>query len=264
MFTGPYDGIYPAVVDVLKDLIQPEDYYHTTHTRRIARTLHILLEQKPEGRLLELGTGGVMTLAIQALLPDIEIVVTNFDLSQEMTHTYEVSIGEYSGSFTAHAIDLESDSIPERTESFNWVLCCEVIEHMDVDPMFMLSEVNRVLRRDNGHLLITTPNVVSSRGLTKMVSGVEPYFYMQYHTDRSPYRHNYEYSIHSLMKVVKAAGFDGKIWTEDCFEDPMPNVVYKLKSAGFNIFHTGDNIISLSKKVSDVVDRYPKAIYVED
>lgn len=261
MFTGPYKDIDAPIVEVLKELILPEDNYHKTHTRRIARTLQIFSDQNPSGRLLELGTGGVMALAIQELFPEIEIIVTNFDLSQDMTHTYEVSIGEHSGSFTAHAIDLESDAIPEQSSSFDWVLCCEVIEHMDVDPMFMLSEVNRVLKLE-GNLLLTTPNVVSTRGLTKMVSGIEPYFFMQYHTDRSPYRHNYEYSIHSLMKVVRAAGFDGKIWTEDCFEDPMPNVVTKLNSAGFNILHTGDNIITLSKKKGDVNDRYPNAIYV--
>lgn len=263
MYTDPYNGIYPNVVEVLKDLIQPEDTYHVTHTRRIARTLQVLLDQKPKGRLLELGAGGAMTLAIQALLPDVEVVVTNFDLAQPMIHEYSATIGNYSNTFTAYAIDLESDAIPDESSSFDWVLCCEVIEHMDVDPMFMLSEVNRVLKK-GGRLLLTTPNVVSSRGLTKMMSGIEPYFYMQYHKDRSPYRHNYEYSIHSLTQVIKAAGFDGSIWTEDCFEDSMPSVVSRLNSAGFNIVHTGDNIISLSSKVSNVVDRHPRAIYVED
>ena len=66
------------------------------------------------------------------------------------------------------------------------------------------------------------------------------------------------------MQVIKAAGFDGSIWTEDCFEDSMPSVVSRLNSAGFNIVHTGDNIISLSSKVSKVVDRHPRAIYVEE
>ena len=48
---------------------------------------------------------------------------------------------------------------------------------MEIDPMFMLSEVNRALK-DGGKLLVTTPNVLSSRGLYKIIHGVEPYFYM--------------------------------------------------------------------------------------
>jgi 2-polyprenyl-3-methyl-5-hydroxy-6-metoxy-1,4-benzoquinol methylase len=263
MFTGPYTDIYPAVAEVLKELIRPEDTYHITHTRRIARTLQVLLDQKPKGRILELGTGGVITLAIQALLPKVTIDVTNFDMNKETVHTYETAIHSYSGSFTAFAIDLESDEIPVKDETYDWVICSEVIEHMDIDPMFMMSEVNRVLK-PKGSLLLTTPNVVSSRGLTKMMSGLEPYFYMQYHANRSPYRHNYEYSIHSLMQVVRAAGFDGSIWTEDCFEDSMPSVVARLNAAGFNITHTGDNIFTIAKKKSPVLDRYPQAIYEKD
>lgn len=263
MYIDPYNGIYPVVVDVLKDLIHPEDTYHVTHTRRIARTLHILLEQNPTGKLLELGAGGVMALAIKELLPDVDVEVTNFDMDQPTTHKHCPMIGDYYGEFTAYAVDLESDKIPVTDETYDWVLCCEVIEHMDVDPMFMMSEINRV-SKINGGLLLTTPNIASSWGLTKMVSGLEPYFYMQYHTNRSPYRHNYEYSIHSLMQVVKAAGFDGSIWTEDCFENPTTEVPTRLRSAGFNITHTGDNIISVARKVGPVQDRYPKAIYVKD
>ena len=128
--------------------------------------------------------------------------------------------------------------------------------------MFMLSEVNRVTKT-GGSLLVTTPNAVGSRALTKMVAGIEPYFYMQYNKDRSYHRHNYEYSIHSLMQVVKSAGFDGSIWTEDNFEDSMPTVPDRLRKAGFNINHIGDNIITVARKVSGVVDRFPSTMYTD-
>jgi len=41
-------------------------------------------------------------------------------------------------------------------------------------------------------------------------------------------------------------------------------VLDKLKTAGFDIPHVGDNIITVAKKVSSVVNRYPEAIYVDD
>lgn len=213
--------------------------------------------------MLELGASGVMTLALKELLPDINLEVTNFDTSKSLQHVFEYTSGSYSGDFTAYSVDLESESIPVPSGYFDWVLCCEVIEHMDVDPMFMLSEVNRVLK-DGGSLFLTTPNITSSRCLTKMMMGIEPYFYMQYHKDRSPYRHNYEYSIFSIKSVLKAAGFEGSIWTEDCFEDPVMKVIDKLKIAGFEIPHVGDNIITIAKKTGPVVNRYPEAIYVDD
>lgn len=262
MINDPYKGISPEIVEVLDDLISPEDFYHQTHKRRIARTLQVLIDHSPSGILLELGTGGVIPLALGALLPNLEVRVTNFDKSQTLYHKVTAEMGSHRRELQAYCIDLESEVIPEPTDTFDWVLCCEVIEHMEIDPMFMMCEINRVLKPE-GSLLITTPNVVSSRGLTKMVSGIEPYFYMQYRKDRSFYRHNYEYSIHSLMKVLRAAGFDGTIWTEDNFEDSMPSVVERLSQAGFNITHTGDNIISVAKRVSNVVERYPAAIYAD-
>jgi SAM-dependent methyltransferase len=260
VYTDPYKDVYPVVVDVLRELIPPEDTYHTKHARRIARTLHVLLDQKPQGRLLELGTGGVVPLALKQLLPELEVCVTNFTSMEDTHHTYWASIGEHFGQFEAYAIDLESDPIPEEDEFFDWVICCEVLEHMEIDPMFMLAEVNRVLRPDGG-LLLTTPNVLSSRGIAKMLMGIEPYFYMQYNKDRSYHRHNYEYTAHSLVLLLRDAGFTGQVWTEDTFEDPIPTALDRLTAAGIIVTNTGDNLMSVSRKTGPVLNRYPEFLY---
>ena len=260
MYSGTYDDIYPAVTEILQDLIRPEDAYHMAHARRMARTLHVLLDQRPEGRLLEIGTGGVIPLALAELLPDLEVSVTNFDEQVAVEHSYDVTINDSYGIFKGYRVDLEYDQIPVPDKTFDWVLCCEVIEHMEIDPMFMMSEINRVTKT-GGSLLLTTPNIVSSQALTKMVYGFEPYFYMQYHPDRQYHRHNYEYSIHSVMQVLKASGYDGKIWTEDNFENGLSEVPSRLRNAGFNINHIGDNIITVAKKNTGVVDRHPSVMY---
>ena len=260
MYVGTYDGIYPAVVDILQDLIRPEDTYHMGHARRMARTIHVLLDQKPEGRLLEIGTSGIIPLALKELLPDLEVSVTNFDDLMPVEHSYDVTVNGNHGVFDAYRVDLEYDEMPAPDGAFDWVLCCEVIEHMEIDPMFMMSEVNRVTRTEGG-LLLTTPNIVSSQALTKMIYGFEPHFYMQYHPDRQYHRHNYEYSVHSVMQVLKASGYDGKIWTEDNFENGLSEVPNRLRQAGFNINHIGDNIITVAKKKTGVVDRHPPMMY---
>lgn len=263
MVIDPYKGIDPVVEGVLRDLIPVTDTYHYKHTRRLARTLQILLEQRPTGRLLELGTSGVIPLALKQLVPDLEVVVTNLSPMQDLHHTYWPTIGEHSGQFDAYSIDLEFTPIPEDDGMFDWVLCCEVLEHMEIDPMFMLAEVNRVLALGGG-MVLTTPNVVSSRGLTKMMQGIEPYFFMQYSKDRAYHRHNYEYSAKSLAVVLRAAGFGGLVWTEDTFEDPAPAVVDRLRAAGFDIRDVGDNILSLSIKIGPISDRHPGFLYASD
>lgn len=260
MYPQPYAEIYPAIEEILRELVRTEDRYHNVHLRRIARTLHIFLEQEPEGLVLEIGTGGIIPLALKELRPDLDVVVTNFNEDQDPVHDYEVTINDHFGRFPAYRVDLEYDEIPVPDEHFDWVLCCEVIEHMEIDPMFMMSEVNRVTKTGGG-LLLTTPNIASSRALTKIIYGYEPHFYMQYLTSREYHRHNYEYSIHSLSSVVKASGYEGKIWSEDNFEAGLTEVPERLKAAGFNLNHLGDNLITVAKKISGVVDRHPSSIY---
>jgi hypothetical protein len=132
---------------------------------------------------------------------------------------------------------------------------------MEIDPMFMLSEVNRV-SKDGASLFVTTPNVTSSRAVFKLLNGIEPYFYMQYHRDRSYHRHNYEYSPVTLTLLLEAAGYSGNVWTEDLFEDGLYGYIDGLRSLGLFLNELGDNIIAQMTKVSGVVDRWPSCVYV--
>lgn len=260
-YSRPYAGVPEDIQEVLQELIPDADEYHVVHRRRFARTLQVLLEEQPKGRLLEIGTSGVIPAALARLAPmpsGPQIVVTNFDTEKPVKHVYTDRLGF---NYEAARVDLEFDPLPFKDESIDWVLCCEVLEHMEIDPMSMLSEINRVLKPE-GRLLLTTPNVVSSTGLHKMLLGLEPYLFMQYHRTREYHRHNYEYSIHTLFQVLKAAGFSGKLWTEDTFEDGRPSTVEALRRAGFTVQHTGDNIFALCRKDGPVIDRFPAAIYV--
>jgi len=258
VFSSPFAGIPEDIREVLQELIPADDSYHVTHRRRFARTLQVLMEKRPKGRLLEIGTSGVFPAALSRLASDLKVDVTNFDMDEPLHHTVLDRLGN---EHAAVRVDLENDPLPFKDESFDWVMCCEVLEHMEIDPMFMMSEINRVLKPE-AVLLLTTPNVASSTGIHKMLLGLEPYLFMQYHKTREYHRHNYEYTVHSLYQVLKASGFHGLIWTEDTFEDGRPSTMRRLVNAGFDIQHTGDNIFALCYKFGPVNDRFPAAIYV--
>jgi ubiquinone/menaquinone biosynthesis C-methylase UbiE len=159
-------------------------------------------------------------------------------------------------------INLEHNPIPLPDASLDLVLCCEVIEHMDVDPMFLLAEINRVVK-PGGHLFITTPNIASARGVWKILNGYAPHFFTQYMKDRSPYRHNYEHDIHSLQSLTRAAGFATRMLkTLDVFEEPEPRALFALDRLGMPTEFRGDDIFLLGQKLGPVVDRWPPTIYV--
>lgn len=158
-------------------------------------------------------------------------------------------------------VNLERDPIPVADETYDLVLCFEVIEHLEVDPMFMLCEINRVLRT-GGCLYLTTPNSTSGRNVMKILNGYAPHFFMQYSKEAALYRHNIEYAPHQVLAMAKAAGFTvRKFWTADTFEETVPEALEILERNGFSTEHRGDNIFTILQKESGVIERYPSSIY---
>lgn len=248
----PYAGIRPEVEKVLSELISKDDDYHYKHARRFARTLEIILDQKPSGKFLELGTSGVMAMALKQLVPSLEIHVTEYSNNP---HT-----DEFLGEFPSYHLNLEKDKLPVDLETFDFISCCEVVEHLEQDPMFMFEEINRV-SKTKATLVLTTPNITSSQNIAKMLRCIDPYFYMQYRKSGTLDRHNYEYSLFSISKMIKAAGFTGSGWTEDTFQPSNNEDILKLRGLGYSLPHIGDNIFCVAKKNGPVVDRYPAGIY---
>lgn len=257
------------VVDVVSDVLRGADAYHQTHAKRLLRTVDLLYTEIVGSgasggsvqKLLEIGTSGFIPAVCERLFPELEVHCTHFDRSDLEPGLVNIRIGEIEVNPFCYKVDLEYDSLPVPTEDYDVVLCAEVLEHMEIDPMFLVAEINRVLRHD-GTLILTTPNITSSRAVTKILSGVEPYFYMQYHKNRSYNRHNYEYSAPTLKRMLKYAGFNVVVWSEDLFEEGLPEIVEKLRSVGYAMEHCGDNLIAVGDKIGKVLDRYPNGLYV--
>jgi 2-polyprenyl-3-methyl-5-hydroxy-6-metoxy-1,4-benzoquinol methylase len=260
MIKDTYKDINPELASFVSKLIPKDDSYHKTHERRFLRTIQVLLDQEPKGKLLEIATSGLVPIVLKEFAPDLEVYVTELDEKKSSVVKKTFEFGGKQVEATTYQLDLEKHLIKEKPDTFDYVICCEVLEHMEIDPMAMLSEINRVIK-PKGTLITTTPNAVSSLSITKMLNGIEPYFYMHYQVPPAYHRHNYEYSIHSLVSLLKSAGFDGKAWTENTFEDPVFHDVNKLKAIGYRMDHVGDNIFSVSRKISEVVNRYPKGVY---
>ena len=151
--------------------------------------------------------------------------------------------------------------IPVDSGDYDLCLAFEVLEHMERDPMNMLSEVNRILKT-GGLLYLSTPNIISSRNVYKILHSYAPHFFMKYSKTHSLYRHNIEYAPNQLLELTSAAGFKvRKFWTFDTFEEPIPEIIEFLESNNFNSSNRGDNMFVICEKVSPVVDRYPSCLY---
>ena len=91
-------------------------------------------------------------------------------------------------------------SFPVRaTASFDFVLFCEIIEHLLMNPLHALREIHRVLE-PGGLLVLTTPNVARLGNVLRWSRGdniYDPY------SGFGPYgRHNREYTLHELDRLA--------------------------------------------------------------
>jgi SAM-dependent methyltransferase len=155
----------------------------------------------------------------------------------------------------------ETTRIPVVDGSFDFVLAAGVIERFATDPNFFFFEVNRILRQ-NGHILITTPNVVCSENVLRILWRQVPNRHYFYHKDGSTNRHNLEYGPDLLKLTVENAGFAiDHMWTEDSWSQPRPDIETLIRNAGFPVSLRGDNLFFLCRKVSEPGERFPAFLY---
>src|SRR2546425_190355 len=103
--------------------------------------------------------------------------------------------------------NVETDEFPYPDGTFDVVLFSELIEHLGLNPVWALSEIHRVLKKD-GHVVITTPNALSLERLASYLTGgsemVDKYMPLRgYGT-----RHNREYKPAEMRELLESTGFD--------------------------------------------------------
>lgn len=243
-----------------------DNEYARHHLPRYLHTLRHMPDRTEIGtgriRVLELGTSLVLPPILLDRFGFAEVEVSHFDPGALGT-SFDLPLDNdpEGRSVAAFSIDLESDAIPRPDSHYDLVLCLEVIEHLERDPMFMLVEINRVLRT-GGLLYLSTPNVTSARNVHRILQGYAPHFFMKYPKTRELYRHNIEYDPHQLLALASAAGFEARrFWTQDCFEMEVPSAMALLRKHRFPVQHRGDNMFFVGAKISAPLERHPSCVY---
>jgi SAM-dependent methyltransferase len=120
--------------------------YLSGHINRFLETLNLLGRGNPDQKLLEIGSYDVFTLMLHKFTSyNISPCVYDRALSgqplkfvnKKDQHTVEYQLAGFNA---------EKDAYPFEDGMFDVVLFCEVLEHLTQDPLFALSEINRVLK----------------------------------------------------------------------------------------------------------------------
>ena len=156
------------------DPASPAGSYFGAHSVRLIRTLQLIPRGDSNSRILELGCYMQITPALRGLLGYGEVSGGYMGTAGGMAPFERDRRRRGRVSLQDRSLQLRVDRFPyPDDESFDTVICCELLEHLQRDPMHMMSEIHRVLK-PNGTLVLTTPNSVSLRSLRSILTGSPP------------------------------------------------------------------------------------------
>ncbi|HKR22179.1 MAG TPA: methyltransferase domain-containing protein, partial [Pyrinomonadaceae bacterium] len=228
------------------------DLYVETHATRFYETLKFLPNLPPNARILELGAIPYYFTIMLARFCGVHADTLSFFEFEKCDSTIHVVGNAESGeryAFNYRPLNIETDVFPFEDNSYDLVLCCEVLEHLLINPSHTLYEAHRVLR-PGGHLLITTPNALRWGNLFAMIRGEN--IYDRYHGNGIYGRHNREYSASEVGELLKANGYE-----TERLETMSVYGKFLDMFAGRR-----DNIFALARAVGEARAGFPENLYV--
>ena len=252
-----------------------EDYV-LLHLGRLVRTLQITPQGGTPGgaedRVLELGCYLQLTPALSKYLGYGEVRGAYYGPAGESNLQSTRSASGEEFSCRVDLFDAERDPFPYPDGHFRTVLCCELIEHLSTDPMHMMAEINRVLC-PGGHLILSTPNIVSMRSVQAVLHGYHPsvfHSYIKPNADGSvDPRHCREYTPREIALLMEVSGFEVQLLETGDYDIPSANrpdlnpkdVLELLRDTQFPVELRGEIIYCRARRVGPVRQRWPKELY---
>jgi 2-polyprenyl-3-methyl-5-hydroxy-6-metoxy-1,4-benzoquinol methylase len=136
---------------------------------------------------------------------------------------------------------------------YDFVLCTEVIEHMNADPAHLLNQINKTLKLGS-YLVLSTVNIASYVGIYNQVVGHAPYV-MGGLFGRRGDRHHREYAPKELTYLIAANGFECQTVTRQYYDDTPHKLIAKawiMKTIPkIDIDDYNDTILVIAKKVAE-------------
>jgi SAM-dependent methyltransferase len=204
-----------GLIDRVAARIEPDDPglvewyrgYAAAQRARLALDLDLVELWVPRSAaVLEYGS---VPLVLTAALRERGFSVQGLDLAPDRFASAIKSLG-----LTVRRCDVETERVPFSDASVDAILFNELFEHLRIDPIFTLQEALRVLR-PGGHLLLSTPNLLSLSGLVNLLVRGEAHscsgdVYAQYEKLKSlgHMGHTREYTAREVMRFLDRSGFE--------------------------------------------------------
>jgi len=155
-------------------------------------------------------------LEIGSLPCHLTSILTNMGYSVVGTDIDPYRLAELTKDLSLEIVqcDFEQQAIPFKNNSFDYVLLTEVFEHLRINPIKTLDEINRVLT-EHGTLIFSTPNQYSLKRIWRFITGkgVLPDGYTEFEKldDIGHMGHVRVYTPQEICLFLQKTGFKIKI-----------------------------------------------------
>ena len=176
-----------------------DDLHH--HRLRYLADLGLVRQCAPAGEILEIGSA---PCHMTALLKLTGRSVVGADINPARVADLVRNLA-----LDVRQCDIEHEPLPLADASFDCALLCETFEHLRVDPLFVLSEIHRVLK-EGAPLILTTPNVYSIASLGRFLVGrsvADPLEEFGKLRALGHMGHVREYSAREVSRFLRGCGF---------------------------------------------------------
>lgn len=258
---------YLSSFDLFKDMPQEGENYINECFGRLMHTMEMIPHDMPEGSsVLELGANPYFLTVLLQKLRKFKVTPANYfgSLCLPTEGKQTISSERYGESheFAFKHFNIETEMFPYKDASFSAVFFCEILEHLVMDPSFVLSEINRCLK-PGGHLIISTPNVCRITNLHRIYKGQN--IYDPYSGHGFYGRHNREYTVTEVNHLVTAHGFNGlRLETHNSSAKirGLSSIFLKFEELiKANRANRGEYIIGLFQKTEETKPQYPEEFY---
>lgn len=182
------------------------------------RTILNIVRQKPpiqsgsKVKVLEIGAFlGVVSICLAKLGYAVAIVdIPEFISNQRLQSVFKENHIEY------YPCNLRSYSLQFKDSSFDCVIMCEVLEHLNFNPLPIIQEINRVMQL-GGLFYLSLPNIVSLKKRIRLLFGksihnpINDYFRQLSQSENMIIGlHWREYAAYEIEEMLRGLGFQVK------------------------------------------------------
>lgn len=177
-----------------------------------------ILQHLPKnGKMLDVGGGkGVNLLCIQKLLEmennaDVSLSLSLIDKFVSTTYTNQETEAIISRMEKSNIDVIDYDfwankNLPYEPEIFDVVTIFDVIEHLPSNPLYILKDINRILKPD-GVILMGVPNAVHLGHILQIILEKHPYIDFDAWIKDEYYSHIREYTMNECLRMLELSNF---------------------------------------------------------